>query len=211
MTTPAPPSVLADVQRMAARLAAAPPIFFSPVDPAQSGNVVLEAILADLFRERASRAASAEELAALRFPMTAKGKARQLARKHHAVALVASWLLHDEAFQGMDAAALAAFLATPLRALSSLVLARAFVEDSDRREELVRTCLHAFAIAPAGESASDAQDRRESLDSVRRTTLLKQAKAREEARERERKKKLEELRAQEEAAAREAARATFED
>jgi hypothetical protein len=204
----------ADVPRLCGRLAAAAPIFFAPVDPTQSGNVVIEAVVADLFRERASRPARSDELAALRFPQSFPGdagKARRQARRHLGLVLVASWLLHDEAFAGMEAERLLALLGKPLRQLSKLVIARAFVEDAERREELVRTCLAAFAIAPAGESPKDAQDRLEALDSVRRTRLLKQARAREEAREEERKKKLAELRAQEEEAARQAARATFED
>ncbi|MFN7950406.1 MAG: hypothetical protein U0610_01685 [bacterium] len=192
----------ADVARLAARLAEAPPVFLASVDPAEPRAVRIEAVVGDLFRERASRALEASELAA--FAYQAK------ARRHLELVLVASWLLHDECFRGVEAHALLALLGERTALLAELVVARAFVEDPERREELVRVTLQALGIAPAGESPAIAEDRLAALDSVRRDQLLREARARDQERE-QRRRELARLRAQEEEERRKAARTTFED
>lgn len=192
-----------DVERLSAHLARAPAAFLAPVDPVREGAVRVDAIVADLFRARADRPLTAEEIARFRYQDKA-------ARRHLSLVAVASWLLYDPVFQGVAAAPLYALLAERLPPLAELVQARAFVEDAERREELVRTCLAALGILPAGTSAADAEDRLATLDSVRREALLRDARAREDARAAH-KKELERLRREEEEERRKAARTTFED
>lgn len=195
----------ADVERLTERLARAPAVFASPL---AEGGVRLGAVVADLFRDRAVRPPDG---IAARFATDGASPAR---RRHLQLVLLASWLLHDEAFADVAPDALLALLEERLAALAEAVVPRKFVEDGERREELARTCLAALGRAPAGESAAAAEDRLAALDSVRRRTLLREARARETAREAERvrrQKELEALRAQEEEERRQAARTTHED
>ena len=189
------------VERLCARLAATPAEFFVPVASSDRQAPCIEAVVADLFRDRASRPLEPAEVETFRF----RGRAR-----HAGIVLVACWLLHDEAFTNTPAEPLLALLGARLAELGKLVHARAFVEDPDRREELVRICLHALGASPEGESAAAAEDRLAGLDSVRRDGLLREARARDAEREK-RRLELERLRAQEEDERRKAARTTFED
>jgi hypothetical protein len=208
----------ATIERLCARLAAVPSDFLGPVAGARVGvsGVAVDAVVADLFRDRVGETVGEHTLEAFRLPSSKAAKstdARVAARRHLEAVLLATWLVHDEAFAGISGARLRELLTVRMRELSELVATRAFTEDPDRREELVRVCLGALGVAPEGESVADAEDRLTALDSVKRTRLLREARAREEERERERqRKKLEELRRQEaEAKAREAAKSTYED
>ncbi len=203
MTASTAGSATADVERLVDRLAQAPAVFSSPVDPAKPDGVRIEAVIADLFRARATRPLEPAEVADFRF--------MPAGRRHLQLLLVASWLLHDESLGRLPVEPLLALFRDRLRPLAELVMARLFVEDAERREELVRTCLAALAIAPAGELPAVSEDRLTTLDSVRREGLLDETKQREEKRQRARQKDLEKLRKQEEENRRKAARATFED
>lgn len=189
----------ASVERLTDRLARAPLVF------RDRRAVQLDAVVADLFRDRATRRLTADELARFRAAAPAR---------HLELVLIASWLLHDDAFAGTPAEALLALLDGRLAALAVVVVPRLFVEDAERREELVRTCLAALAMLPDGEAAAAAEDRLAVLDSVRRKALLQEARAREGLREAERQRRkaeLERLRQQEEEERRQAARTTHED
>ena len=189
----------ASVERLTDRLARAPLVF------RDRRAVQLDAVVADLFRDRATRRLTADELARFRAGAPAR---------HLELVLIASWLLHDDAFAGAPAEALLALLDGRLAALAAVVVPRLFVEDAERREELVRTCLAALALLPDGEAAAAAEDRLAVLDSVRRKALLQEARTREGLREAERQRRkaeLERLRQQEEEERRQAARTTHED
>lgn len=192
----------ANVEKLCGRLAEAPPIFQSAVDPSESGSIHLAAVVADLFRDRASRPLTPKELA--RFGFVPQS------RRHLELVLIASWLLHDDAFQGVATETLLAFVTQHLWKLSELVIPRAFVEDSERREELVRVCLKAVGATIDGEDTAISEDRLATLDSVRRDELLRDARTRDAERE-ARRRELARLRAQEEEDRRKAARTTFED
>lgn len=196
----------ASVERLTSRLASTPPVFRGR---AAGEDVRIEAVVADLVRDRGTRRLEPAEVA--RFSAADSAPARS---RHLELVLIASWLLHDPAFAGAPTDALLALLDARLAALAHLVVPRLFVEDAERREELVRTCLAALDRLPDGETSVQADDRLAVLDSVRRTALLRDARAREDAREAERqtrKAELERLRLQEEEAQRQAARTTHED
>ena len=192
----------ANVEHLCDRLAEAPPIFQSSVDPSEAESIRIAAVVADLFRERASRPLTPKEV--MRFHYVPQS------RRHLELVLVASWLLHDEAFHGVAAETLLEFVTQHLWKLSELVIPRAFVEDAERREELVRVCLKAVGAAIDGEDAAISEDRLATLDSVRRDELLREARTRDAERE-ARRRELARLRAQEEEERRKAARTTFED
>jgi hypothetical protein len=198
--------VTPQVERLTRRLASAPPVFLAPLG---TQPIAIAAVVADLFRDRATRRLTPAEVAKV---LPAGASAARL--RHLQLVLLATWLLHDEAFSGSTADALLALLEERLAALAAAVVPRKFVEDAERREELVRTCLAALAVIPEGESPTFAEDRLAALDSVRRKELLREAKEREGLREAERarrRKELELLRAQEEEERRQAARSTHED
>lgn len=71
-------------------------------------------------------------------------------------------------------------LRSGLGELAGLVPAGRFADDPDRREELARVLLRGLGIVPLGETAAQAADRLDTVDSVRRHRLLSDAKAAEE-------------------------------
>jgi hypothetical protein len=197
--------VSAVVEHLVTRLAATPREFVSPLDPSASDGVSLPAIVGDLFRARATRPLDRTGLELFRARSNDKASER-----HHAVVLIASWLLFDPAFQGIREDALLALLCNRLLTLADAVMPRAFIDDSERREEMVRTCLSALGILPPDETQSVFDDRLDAIDSVKRRALLAAARAKEAARDVHR-RELARIRAQEEEERRQAARTTFED
>ncbi|GGS34379.1 MULTISPECIES: hypothetical protein [Actinokineospora] len=91
--------------------------------------------------------------------------------------LVTCWLAADS---GGSPERLHDLLATGLADLAALVPAERFATDPDRREELARVLLRALGVVPLGETAEQAADRLDTVDSVRRHRLLADAKAAEE-------------------------------
>lgn len=105
------------------------------------------------------------------------------------LALLASWLLHDEWFRraGNLGPAACRFLADlavgALRPLSQAVEPRRFVTEPDRREELARLTLKALGLVPRGENAIQAKDRLSALDTLEtERTAAASRKAQERAR-----------------------------
>ncbi len=205
----------ASVERLCRRLAETPAAFLRPVMAGKKGDVVhVEAVIADLFRARSTRTPAVSELEIFQRPTDRNKKARRRKARHLELALVASWLLADEAFGRLPDTRLLELFRNGLEDLSGLVMPRAFLEDPDRREELVRVCLRKFKILPMGETRADADDRLETLDSIRRDRLMRRAREREQEREAERERRrqeLEAIRKKEEEERRKAARSTFED
>jgi len=72
------------------------------------------------------------------------------------------------------------WLESGLDALSGLVKAESLVNDPDRREELSRVLLSVAGALPGGESKSEAENRRDALDTVKRDEVVRQAQAAQE-------------------------------
>lgn len=191
--------------RLSSRLADPPREFFSSVDPSKADCVHLPAIVSDLCRARVG--APLAPIASQLFEPAPRDK---LTLRHHELVLLTCWLLFDEVFQGVSEAGVLSLLLVRLRALAEVAMPRSFVEDPERREELVRTSFAALGLLPRDESPAIADDRLSALDSVKRRAMLAAAKEREEARDKKR-REIERLRAQEEEEKRKAARTTFED
>ena len=88
---------------------------------------------------------------------------------------VTAWLLHDEWFIAkpeLIEPMQELFCSSRLKNLAEIVQAGQFVQDADRREELVRLCLAELDLRPAGESLAQATDRLNTLDSVERMRVL---------------------------------------
>lgn len=195
-----PPPQPLSVERLCRRLAAIPGVFLAPTAEGRA-PLATHAILHDLVLVQSGVPGSVELRAA--FPPAGKApkKARKRAKgkasatedatdgvtaqvapgQRNLLAHLLAWLLMDDAFRGLRAEQLEYALQAPMDVLT-VVAARQFVEDSDRREELVRLTLHNLGLAPADEARADAEDRLSALDSMRRVRLLQEARAAEDAR-----------------------------
>ncbi len=93
--------------------------------------------------------------------------------------LITSHLLYDGWFQstGKLGQLVKKLLTEELQALASLVEAKQFVFDSERREELIRFCLKKLNLKPKGESEVHANDRLMSINSIERKRVIEESKA----------------------------------
>ena len=199
------PATPLSVDRLCRRLAAIPGVFLEAQVPGSAG-LATQAIVHDVVLVQ-SGAPPGPELVAMFVKTTAEDPAPRKPRKKRKrksdssaeadaadtdalpvastqrdfLARLLAWLLMDDAFHGLPAEQLEFAFEAPLDVLS-VVAARQFVEDSDRREELVRLTLRNLDLTPADEPAADAEDRLSALDSVRRVRLLREAWAAEDAR-----------------------------
>lgn len=98
-------------------------------------------------------------------------------RNRLALALLVAWLLADPSFAKtkLPPAGVRELLHATTRDLAQRVAARRFVDDPDRREELVRTVLAGLDLRPAGESLAQAQDRLTVLSTAERERVLRAA------------------------------------
>ncbi len=147
------------------RLAECPEEFLLPPE-----NIDVTALACDHFR-------------ALGLPISAVQQRLSLAGATAAVQSLMSvvlWLMHDEWFLARAelADATIQFLQSDsLRRLANLIRAEAFVNDADRREELVRLCLKELGFKPAGESDAQAADRLTTLDSLERNRVIRETRS----------------------------------
>jgi hypothetical protein len=155
------------------RLAECPPDFLAEPHIAQLGVVHVDAVVADLLRALGGPALDAAASAPFR------SNDVQRDRNRLALVLLACWLLTDSAFRQGDRGRQAlTFLTGPaLGDLAPLVPAHRCVEEDDRREELVRLCLQALDMRPAGETEAQAQDRLMTVSSAERRRVVAAARA----------------------------------
>ncbi|MCP2044431.1 hypothetical protein [Pontibacter sp. HSC-36F09] len=92
---------------------------------------------------------------------------------------VGCWLFHHPFFAGKPSwvTGIDFFLNDDLQALSPFVQAREWVEDEDRAEEFIRLALRKCGVIPAGETALEAADRLEALDTLKRQAVLRGSQA----------------------------------
>lgn len=96
-----------------------------------------------------------------------------------AMALLACWLVADDRLLAASAEPVRGVLRLLTETVPELaeVARAAFVPaDPDRREELARLALRDLGVAPAGENAAESADRLSTVDSVRRTEVLRAAR-----------------------------------
>jgi len=135
-----------------------------------TGSVHVAAVVSDVLCDLGGRPLQRDEAAVF------AGKDRK-DRNRLGVVLVAAWLLHDAWFRSRQqfAALAQRFLVEEVTDLAALVGAQQLVEDPDRREELVRLCLRALGLRPAGETLAQAQDRLTTISSVERQRVIREA------------------------------------
>lgn len=154
------------LEHLTQRLQACPDVFLS--DEIEPGAVV-----ADLLRRIAG-----DPLRRVDARAFGSGRSRRSVR----LALVAAWLLADDAFR--DQAHLGApaerLLSGGLDGLAEAVPPEDCITDAGRREELARVVLAALAMRPDGETDAQATDRLATLDSAARLAVVREAQVAEE-------------------------------
>jgi hypothetical protein len=99
-------------------------------------------------------------------------------RNRLALVLIIAWLLADDALRALDPgqSALLDALAGVAQELAA-VPAHRYVDDADRREELVRTVLARLGCHPYGETPEQAADRLAAVSAAERRRLLDASRA----------------------------------
>jgi hypothetical protein len=160
------------LETLTRRLAECPPEFLALPRVGETGQVHVDAVIADLLRDLGGPGLSPE--AARQF----QSRNRKADRARLSVALLAAWLLHDAWFRdypGLGGPVLK-LLAEGLGELAATTAAANFVSDPDRREELARVCLSGLGLRPAGETIAQAEDRLGTLNAAERQRVIKAAR-----------------------------------
>ena len=177
------------------RLAELPADFLAPVWREDPQGVHVEAVINDLLQEWGGPPETSSSLAP--WQPSAPGARRRLA-------LVTCWLLATPGLvRGAPARdAARRLLSRGLDELGALVPPERFVDDPDRREELVRLVLAGLGLRPKGETEAIAADRLKALSSVERARVLRETQKQVEHARRVREELAKKKRAEAEAASR---------
>jgi hypothetical protein len=172
MLLPGPP-----LETLLRRLADTPPDFLDAPRVGASGQVFVAAVVNDLLALGPGRASLAE---LQRF----EGRSADAGRLR--MALLIAWLLADDVLRKhlTTRADLLNLLDGTAAELAGLAPATKYLQDPDRREELVRVLLARLGLRPHGETAEQAADRLSALSITERKRLLDASRAA-EARDRE--------------------------
>jgi hypothetical protein len=167
------------IEDLTRHLAECPSIFLAePVQPNGTGEVHVQAVVADLLR--ALGQSTVEEAALKKFNYGSMKKVKK-ARNRMRVVLIGCWLAsNSELHKHLEAEGIAQWLETGLDELAALVKAESLVSDPERREELSRILMSVAQVLPRGESEKEAENRLDALDTVKRDAVVRQAQAAQE-------------------------------
>lgn len=152
------------------------PIEFVETCKTSTGLTQLIAILSDHFRVFGDSNPMLVDDSLINQLKRSSKQTDKASMRHWALVGVATWLLHDDWFLAsseLSKASLQWLCGKSLEKLSEIVSPENFISDPDRREELVRICLEAMGLRPKGETVEQANDRRQTLDSVERERILR--------------------------------------
>lgn len=163
------------LETMTRRLAETPEDFLAEPRIGRGGLIAVPAVVNDLLA-RLGTPIDAGQLA----PFV--GADVRADRNRLALALLLCWLLADEWFKSLKPGGekVLGLLDETAKQLAAQGPSHKYLNDPDRREELVRTALARLDCRPAGETAAQAQDRLTSLSSVERERVLRAARAAEQ-------------------------------
>jgi hypothetical protein len=164
------------LESLTRRLAECPADFLAEPRIGSHGQVHVEAVVADLLRDLGGEPLTRAQLSVFQSNDSRRGRNRLRTM------LLACWLLHAPWFrqQGGFAAGALEVVSVTAADLAELTESQKFVGDPDRREELVRMCLKALDLRPAGESEAQAQDRLATLNTAERQRVIRAAREAEE-------------------------------
>jgi len=156
------------LETLTRRLTETPEDFLAEPRIGRNGRIVVPAVVNDLLGQFGANV-DAGRLA----PFAGNDPRRD--RNRLAVTLLLCWLLADDWFKRFkpDAAGVLGLLDEAAGQLAAQGVSQKYVNDPDRREELVRTALARLDCRPAGETVAQAQDRLVSLSSVERERVLR--------------------------------------
>jgi hypothetical protein len=168
------PSIVA----MMRRLSEIPPELLAEPKLGDSGSVDVAAVVWDVLYEMTGQALPADRLA----PFRPTGRQAKLERNRLRLVLLAVWLLSDSWFKEhhSETGDAYTFLTDGVQSLSEYLDVTKMMNDSDRREELIRSMLDTLQLLPEGETASQAADRLKTLDTGERLRVLRAAAAAEQ-------------------------------
>ena len=157
------------------RLTETPEDFLAEPKVGATGRVPVSAVVNDLLAQLGTSA----ETSLLEF---FNGSDVQRERNRLSVILIICWLLADDSFKALkpNGAQVLGLLDETATQLAAQVASKSYLNDADRREELVRTILARLDCRPAGETTAQAQDRLTSLSLVERERVLKASREAEE-------------------------------
>lgn len=160
------------LERLLQRVAQTPPEFLGEPRHGSKGSIDVRAVVADLCRVLGFEPAldGLEDLT------------RGAERNALGSTLLLCWLFADDWFRERPWSKdrLLWALVHGARELAEHTPHRKFLEDVERREELVRHSLAQVGLRPLGESSAQAEDRLTSLSAAERARVLKAARAAEE-------------------------------
>lgn len=155
------------------RLIETPPEFLAEPVIGRKGDVDVGAVVWDTLRQIGIPPLQPDDLSGFR--PAGRGNAKD--RNRLQLTLLSCWLLHEPWFHDNthDAEAVRQFLESTLAILAESIPSDRIVADPDRREELIRQLLSDFGLRPAGETANQASDRLQTLNSAERLRVLREA------------------------------------
>ncbi|CAN5427130.1 hypothetical protein BH10PSE17_BH10PSE17_23350 [soil metagenome] len=180
------------LERLVRRVADTPPDFLDEPRIGDSGAVHVAAVVNDLLARVSSRATRKQ---LQRFDAHDQKDMNRLR-----LTALLCWLLADEGFVGapLQLSQWLAALDETARELAANAAAHQYLQDPERREELVRFTLARLGLRPDGESTAQAADRLAALSATERKRLV-QAGRDSEARSRALREALQRKQAQESA------------
>ena len=154
------------------RLAETPPEFLGEPKLGPIGDVHVAALVHDVLRGLGV-SADATYLGAFGADAGAKH------RNSQKLVMIAAWLLADPCFTApkLDATAVRDLFANLVPAIAAQGRSDNYVNDSERREELVRSVLAQLALLPEGETSAHAQDRLSRISSTERMRRIQASRA----------------------------------
>jgi hypothetical protein len=149
------------------RLSETPQEFLEEPAIGTSGRIVVSALVNDLV----GKFGAVADAKTLKPFMTDR---RRSDRNRLALVMISVWVLHDDSFSRdnmVDIDFLEVLEDLP-RELAKTAVAHSFVDDPDRREELVRSLLARLNLRPQGETKKQSNDRLTAISSIERDRLL---------------------------------------
>lgn len=90
---------------------------------------------------------------------------------------ICCWAVSHPFFAQIDSDWFAPFFSEGLSKIAPLVKTELWVKDEERAEELARILLNACACVPGGETAAEAKDRFDSVDTIKRLQVIEETRA----------------------------------
>lgn len=155
-----------------------PSILAEPVQPNGSGEVMVQAVVADLLRSLGMSVIEERELKSFAYSSASQiNKERNRLR----MVLIGCWLGSSSALTPhLSPQQMLGWLSSGLDELAKLIKAESLVNDEQRREEFARLMLSRLEVLPSGESKKEAENRLDALDTVKRDAVVREARAAEE-------------------------------